>query len=434
MVLIKGGVDVYGVSCDILTQGDKIVSIQKQGDGSSALLLQNKTGKTGDGSLSYSSGGVRQRTVPCLTCLTDEPSPCRIIDATGLVVAPGLVDIHVHFREPGFEYKEDILTGAAAAAAGGLTTCCCMPNTLPVIDSKEILDYVTDKAKSAEIKVLPLGAVTIGQKGEELTDFKALIKAGAVALSDDGVTIKNDEIMRAALLKAKESDILIISHCEEEEPMVKRDIKLAEETGSRVHIAHVSTASAVETIRNAKSRGVKVTAEAAPHHFSLTEEAVAEKGTLAKMSPPLRKQKDVDAIIQGLCDGTIDAIATDHAPHSIEEKTLPYNEAPNGVIGLESLLAVTLTSLYHTDKLSLAEIIKLVSTNPAEILTLDAGQFKGGRIADIVIFDPDEEWTVDPSKFRSKARNTPFGGKKLRGKVKYTISRGQLVYQDISIN
>ena len=358
----------------------------------------------------------------------------KIIDATNLVVAPGLVDIHVHFREPGFEYKEDILTGSLAAAAGGVTTCCCMPNTLPVIDNHEVLDYVTDRAKDAAITVLPIGAVTIGQKGETLTDFAALKKAGAVALSDDGMPIKNDDVMRAALLKAKKNDILIISHCEDEEPMVERDIKLAEETDSRVHIAHVSTAYAVEAIRKAKAKGIKVTAEAAPHHFFLTEEAVLEKGTLAKMSPPLRKHEDVEAVIQGLIDGTIDAIATDHAPHSVEEKALPYNEAPNGIIGLESLLAITLTSLYHTGKLTIAEIITLLSTNPTKILTFDSNELKEGSIADIVIFDPDEEWMVDPSKFMSKAKNTPFGGMKLRGKVKYTISRGRLVFEDIRTN
>jgi len=355
-----------------------------------------------------------------------------IINTKKLVVAPGFVDVHVHFREPGYEYKEDILSGAAAAAAGGVTTCCCMPNTLPVIDNTEVLDYVIDKAKNAAVTVLPIGAVTIGQRGVELTDFTALKKASAVALSDDGMTIKDDGVMRAALLKAKENDMLIITHCEEEEPMVERDIRLAEETDSRVHIAHVSTASAVEAIRKAKAKGIKVTAEAAPHHFFLTYEAIEKKGTLAKMSPPLRKQEDVEALIQGLCDGTIDAIATDHAPHSVEEKARPYDEAPNGITGLESLLAVTLTSLYHTGKLSLEEIIKLLSANPSKILTFDAGKLKEGCIADLVIFDPDEEWTVEPSKFMSKARNTPFGGMKLRGKVKYTISRGRLVHEDIS--
>ena len=411
MILIKC------VDTDILIQDDKIVkkckNISVQKGGSSSVLLHK--------------GTITGR-------MTEEPSLCHIIDATKLVVAPGFVDIHVHFREPGFEYKEDILTGAAAAAAGGVTTCCCMPNTSPVIDNRVVLELVKDKAKKAAITVLPIAAVTIGQKGEELTDFATLKKAGAVALSDDGMPIKNDELMRAALLKAKKNDTLIISHCEEEEPMVERDIKLAEETNSRVHIAHVSTAYAVEAIRKAKAKGIKVTAEAAPHHFFLTEKAVSEKGTHAKMSPPLRKQEDVDAIIQGLCDGTIDAIATDHAPHSAEDKALPYNDAPNGIIGLESLLAVTLTSLYHTGKLCLEEIIKLLSTNPSEILTFGAGKLEEGCIADIVIFDPDEKWTVDPSKFMSKSKNTPFGGMDLRGKVKYTISRGRLVFEDVRTN
>jgi len=354
----------------------------------------------------------------------------KTIDATNLVVAPGLVDIHVHFREPGFEYKEDIMTGAAAAAAGGVTTCCFMPNTSPVLDSAELLEKVIRKANQAPITTLPIGAVTLGQRGEILTDFTALKKVGAVALSDDGIPIRDEAVMRKALIKAKENDILIISHCEEEEPMVERDLKLAEETDSRVHIAHVSTAAAVNAIRNAKAGGIKVTAEAAPHHFCLTEDAVAEKGTLAKMSPPLRKKADVDAIVQGLCDGTIDAIATDHAPHSEEEKALPYQKAPNGIIGLETSLSLTLTSLYHTGKLALSEIIKLLSVNPSKILTLNSGIIQPGCIADIVIFDPDEEWVVDPEKFRSKARNMPFGGTKLCGKVKYTISRGRLVYED----
>jgi len=363
-----------------------------------------------------------------------ETADMTVIDAAGLIVAPGLVDIHVHFREPGFEYKEDILTGSAAAAAGGVTTCCCMPNTSPVADCAEIMEIITCKAKQASVRVLPIGAVTIGQKGEELTDFASLKNAGAVALSDDGIPIKSTEVMQKALKKAGENDILIISHCEEEVSMVARDTKLAAETNTRVHIAHVSTAGAVETIRKAKAAGIKVTAETCPHYFSLTESAVAEKGTLAKMSPPLRSKKDVEEIIRGLCDGTIDAIATDHAPHSAEEKAQPFSEAPNGIIGLETSLALSLTFLYHTKKLSINKIIELMSSKPAEILRLDTGKsrtgiLEKGSVADIVIFDPDEEWTVDPTDFKSKAHNTVFIGMKLRGKVKYTISRGKVVYK-----
>jgi len=359
---------------------------------------------------------------------TPETPDMTVIDATGLIVAPGFVDIHVHFREPGFEYKEDIMTGAAAAAVSGVTTCCCMPNTSPVADCVEVIEAIKEKAALVSVDVLPIGAVTIGQKGAELTDFASLKKAGVVALSDDGIPINSDEVMREALLKAKENDMLIISHCEEEEPMVARDVSLAAETNTRVHIAHVSTADAVETIRKAKALGVKVTAETTPHHFSLTEAAIEGKGADAKMSPPLRRPEDVEAIIEGLCDGTIDAIATDHAPHSIEEKAQPFDKAPNGIIGLETSLAVTLTYLYHTGKLSMDKIIELMAKKPAELLGLDAGILKEGCPADIVIFDPDEEWTVDPEKFKSKARNTPYGGMKLRGKVKYTISRGKVVY------
>jgi len=352
------------------------------------------------------------------------------IDTTGLIIAPGLVDIHVHFREPGFEYKEDIQSGSVAAAAGGFTTVCCMPNTSPVADNEDTIKSIIEKAKAVGINVYPIGAVTIGQKGEKLTDFGKLKKAGAVALSDDGMPITDDEIMRKALIAAEKAGMLIISHCEEEEPMVERDVKLAAETGARIHIAHVSTAAAVESIRKAKAAGVKVTAETCPHYFSLTDEVVKQKGANAKMSPPLRTQNDVDAIIEGLCDGTIDAIATDHAPHSPEEKALPFTDAPNGIIGLETSLALTLTYLYHTGKLTIEEIINLMSVNPAKILGIKNGSLEVGNAADLVIFDPNEEWTVDSTKFKSKSRNTPFDGMKLKGKVKYTISNGKVVYKE----
>ena len=349
-------------------------------------------------------------------------------DKNGLITAPGLVDIHVHFREPGFEYKEDIISGALAAAAGGFTTCCPMPNTSPVADSPVVINYIIEKSKQSPIRILPIAAVTIGQKGKELTDFAALRKTGAIALSDDGLPINDEEIMRSALRLAKEHDMLIISHCEEEAEMAARDIRLAAELDARVHIAHISTAETVDIIRRAKAQGVRVTAETCPHYFSLTSEEVSKQGANACMNPPLRRKKDVEAVIEGLADGTIDVIATDHAPHSAEEKALPVGQAPNGIIGLETALAVTLTFLFHTGKLSIERIIELMSINPKKILGLSESD-SITTLSDFIIFDPDEEWTVDPSMFKSKARNTPYAGMKLKGKVKQTVVNGKVVYK-----
>ena len=383
----------------------------------------------------------------------------EIIDARGLTVCAGLVDMHVHLREPGFEYKETVETGAAAAAHGGFTSIACMPNTRPVTDSPEGIDLVKQKAAQAcGVHVWPIGAVSKGQKGQELTDFEALKGAGAVALSDDGVPVQNANLMRDALILAHRQNLTILSHCEDadmvkdyavnegrisrqlringrpaiaEELMVARDAMLAEETGAAVHICHISTAKSVAIVRRYKRKGVQITCETCPQYFSLTEDEILTQGTMARVNPPLRTRADVEAIIEGLKDGTIDAIATDHAPHSVEEKAKALTEAPSGMVGLETALGVTLTYLYHTKEMPLSDILRKMTINPACILRLPTkGRLSIGADGDMVIFDPKEEWTVDPERFASKGRNTPFAGKKLKGKVKYTIVGGKVVYQD----
>ena len=383
----------------------------------------------------------------------------EIIDARGLTVCAGLVDMHVHLREPGFEYKETVETGAAAAAHGGFTSIACMPNTRPVTDSPEGIDLVRQKAAQAcGVHVWPIGAVSKGQKGQELTDFEALKGAGAVALSDDGVPVQNANLMRDGLILAHRQNLTILSHCEDadmvknyavnegrisrqlringrpaiaEELMVARDAMLAEETGAAVHICHISTAKSVAIVRRYKRKGVQITCETCPQYFSLTEDEILTQGTMARVNPPLRTRADVEAIIEGLKDGTIDAIATDHAPHSAEEKAKALTEAPSGMVGLETALGVTLTYLYHTKEMPLSDILRKMTINPACILRLPTkGRLSIGADGDMVTFDPAEEWTVDPEQFASKGRNTPFAGKKLKGKVKYTIVGGKVVYQD----
>ncbi|MGN8875917.1 dihydroorotase [Pseudoflavonifractor sp. HCP28S3_F10] len=385
-------------------------------------------------------------------------SEAQVLDARGMVVCAGLVDMHVHLRDPGLEYKETIETGALAAAHGGFTSVACMPNTRPAVDCPEQVAYVRDKAAGAcGVHVWPIGAVSVGEKGEELTCFEALKEAGAVALSDDGMPIQNANLMRDALILARRQELTVLSHCEDadmvknyavnegrisrqlrlpgrpaiaEELMVCRDAMLAEETGGAVHICHISTARSVALVRRYKKKGVHITCETCPQYFSLTEDEILEKGSLARVNPPLRTRADVEAIIEGLKDGTIDAIATDHAPHSAEEKARPLESAPSGMVGLETALGVTLTYLYHTGEMSLSDILRKMTLNPACILRINKGRLALGGDADLVIFDPDEEWTVDPEQFASKGRNTPFGGHKLKGKVKYTIVGGRIVYQD----
>ncbi len=382
----------------------------------------------------------------------------EVIDARGLTVCAGLVDMHVHLREPGQEHKETIATGTLAAAHGGFTTVACMPNTKPPVDNPQQLAYVLEKAAQAcGVRVAPIGAVSLAQKGQELTDFEALKAAGAVALSDDGVPVQNANLVRDALILAHRHGLTVLSHCEDadmvknyavnegkisrqlrlpgrpaiaEELQVTREAMLAEETGGAVHICHVSTAKAVGIIRRYKRRGVPITCETCPQYFTLTEDEVLTQGTMARINPPLRTRADVEGIIQGLQDGTIDAIVTDHAPHSAEEKARPLPEAPSGMVGLETALAVTLTELYHTGLLSMSDILRKMTVNPACILRLNGGRLALGGEADLTIFDPNEEWVVDPTQFASKGRNTPFAGRKVKGKVKYTMVSGRIVYQD----
>ena len=376
-----------------------------------------------------------------------------IIEAAGMAVAPGLVDVHVHFRDPGLTYKEDILTGAHAAAAGGFTTVVCMANTKPVVDNAETLHYVLNKGKETGIHVLSCACVTKGMQGKELVDMDALRAAGAAGFTDDGIPILDEEILKAALIKAEELQVPVSLH--EEDPklitnnginrgpvseklgiggspaeaeitMVERDCRLAEETGSYVNIQHISTAGAVEAVRASKRRGSHVTAEAAPHHFTLTDEAVLTYGTLAKMNPPLRTEADRQAVIEGLKDGTIDMIATDHAPHSIDEKGKPLTEAPSGIVGLETSLALGITELVKPGCLTLMELMRKMSQNPAALYHLPYQGIAEGAPADLVIFAADEEWK--PESFCSKAVNTPFKGWNLTGRVHYTICDGKIVY------
>jgi len=382
----------------------------------------------------------------------------RVINAKGLMVCPGLVDMHVHLRDPGLTYKEDIHTGALAAAKGGVTSVACMANTSPVLDSPEQITYVKEKAATGcGVNVYPIAAVSKSLRGKELNDFEALKNAGAIALSDDGNNIDDANLMRDALIRARRHGLPILAHCEDtnmvagravnegsvsrqlwlegrpaiaEELVIMRDAMLAEETQSAVHVCHISTAKGVDIVRRMKKKGIAITCETCPQYFTLTEDAILTKGPLARVNPPLRTDKDVKGIISGLKDGTIDVIATDHAPHSMEEKSRDLTRSLSGMVGLETSLAITLTQLYHSGKMDLPEVIRRMTYNPATILKLQKGRLSLGSDADITIFDPDEEWIIDPEQFVSKGRNTPFGGRKVKGKVKYTIVAGNVIYQD----
>lgn len=387
-----------------------------------------------------------------------EDPEAQVLDASGMAVSAGLIDMHVHFRDPGFTEKEDIITGSWAAAHGGFTTVTCMPNTRPTVDSPEMVQYVYDRAKEGSgVHVLPIAAVSMGEKGTVLTDAKALKQAGAVALSDDGVPVQSANLMRDALICASRQQLAVLTHCEDadmvknyavnegrisrqlgipgrpaiaEEIMVMRDAMLAEETQTAVHICHISTGRAVDIVRKYKKKGVKITCETCPQYFTLNQREILEQGAMARVNPPLRTSRDVAAVLAGVKDGTIDCIVTDHAPHTAEEKARGLEKAPSGMVGLETSLGITLTQLYHTGEMTLPEIIAKMTVNPARILNLDCGRLSAGSAADLTIFDPNEEWVVDAEKFASKGRNTPFNGRTLKGKVKYTIVGGKIIYQD----
>lgn len=383
----------------------------------------------------------------------DIPPVCEVIDATGLVLAPGLIDTHVHFRDPGFTHKEDLHTGALSAARGGYTTVVCMANTNPVVDTVETLQDILTRAEKEPINILQAAAVTKGMKGEEVVDMAALKEAGAVLFTDDGIAIMDREVLVTAMVKAEELGVVISLH--EEDPalvgipgvnegevagklglpgasalseisLVDRDMMFAVVTGAKVVVQHISTARAVFIVRFAKSKGAQVEVEATPHHFSLTEETVLKHGTLAKMNPPLRTEHDRLAIIEGLKDGTIGIIATDHAPHHKDEKAKPFSDAPSGIIGLETALALGITHLVQPGHLTLPQLLEKMTVNPAQLLGIPVGTLTPGASADIVLFDPGKQWKVE--NFASKSSNSPFIGQTLTGQVVKTICRGKVVY------
>ena len=389
---------------------------------------------------------------PALTA----PAGATVIQAKGQLVLPGFVDLHVHFREPGFEYKETIQSGTAAAVAGGFTTVCAMPNTNPVNDNQAVTEFMLERAKAAgNAHLYPIGAITKKSEGKELAEIGDLRRAGCVAISDDGKPVMNSLVMRRAMEYARAFDVPVVDHCEDlhlseggcmneglvstelglpgipsaaEDVMVARNVSLAELTGARLHLAHISTAGSVRMVREAKARGLKVTAEACPHHFTLTEELTRGYNTHAKMNPPLRTMQDVQAIKEGLRDGTIDVIATDHAPHATQEKQQEFTEAPFGIVGLETALSLTL-ALVDEGVLTLESAVDKLATAPAKAFSLNAGTLAVGAPADVAIVDPNREWQVDPSRFRSRSRSASFAGSKVKGRVTTTIVSGRVVFE-----
>jgi dihydroorotase len=422
----------------ILIRGGRVLDPSRNIDGVADLLLS-------DGRVEASGRSL------------GAPDGTLVLDARGMVVAPGLIDLHVHLREPGQEDIETVATGAMAAAAGGFSAVCAMPNTDPVTDNQAAVGFIVSQAQRAgKARVYPIGAISLGQKGQQLAEFGELVGAGAVAVSDDGKPVVSSHLMRTALEYARTFGIPVADHCEDptlaeggamheglvatrlglkgvpaaaEEIMVARDILLAELTGGHVHLCHMSTRGSVELIRRAKEKGIRVTAEACPHHFTLTHEACEGYNTNAKMNPPLREPEDREAIRQGLRDGIIDVICTDHAPHHYDAKEREFDDAPNGIIGLETALGLAITELVESGILTLPQLVDRLSVAPARIFNLPGGSLAPGGPADVVVLDPAARWVVDPEAFFSKSRNTPFGGRQLVGRAEVTIVRGQVVFQ-----
>jgi dihydroorotase len=426
-------------SASLLIQGGRVMSLADELDGLFDVLVED---------------GLVREIAPVITARADET-----LNARGQVVAPGFIDLHVHLREPGGEDSETLATGLAAAVAGGFTAVCPMPNTRPVNDCPESTRAMVEQAACLGLaRVFPVAAVSVGSEGQALTDFAALVKAGAVAFSDDGRPVKTAALMRRALEDARELGVPVIDHCEDptlsaegvvnegpvaeklavkgipnaaEDLCLARDLVLAEATGAHLHAAHVSTAGSVELLRAARRRGVRVTAEVTPHHLVLTDEAVLQHGTQAKMNPPLRSARDREAVVAALAEGTIDAIASDHAPHAPQLKAQTLSQAPFGVIGLETALGMALTHLVHPGRISLWQLVTLLSASPARIIRRPLGRVRVGSAADLTVFDPDLEWTYQADRGRSKSRNSPFDGCKLRGAVTATIVAGRVVYRAI---
>ncbi|MEA2604540.1 MAG: dihydroorotase [Acidobacteriota bacterium] len=422
----------------LLIHGGRIIDPSQGLDGAFDLLIE-------DGAVAKIDGAIKK------------PKDAETFDASGLVVAPGLIDIHVHLREPGQEYKETVRTGTMAAAAGGFTGVACMANTDPVNDNRSVTELILSEAvRWGYARVHPIGAISKGLKGEELAEIGEMLRAGAVAVSDDGKPVMNAELMRRALLYAQHFGVAVIQHAEDltltaagvmhegewstklglpgipgaaEDVMVARDIILTEDTAGRYHVAHLSTARSLDMCRRAKAQGLRVTCEVAPHHLILTDEEVAKSGfsTNTKMKPPLRSERDREALVNGLADGTVDCIASDHAPHHADEKDVQFNLAPFGILGLETTLSLCLDRLVRPGILSLPRLVELLSTGPARVLNLPGGTLKAGSVADVTVFHPDEEVTIRAAAFRSRSRNTPFDGWTLRGHPVATFLAGRRI-------